>query len=88
MDLLCPPRKCDPLAWRATWKARHAQLRQVIETVHDKLLHTFGLERERPHHLAGLYARLCAKAALHNICIGLNEKAGRAPMQFADLIAW
>ena len=67
---------------------RHKQLRQIIETVHDKLLYTFRLERERPHQLSGLYARLCAKAALHNVCIRLNKQAGRSPMQFADLIAW
>ena len=88
VNVLCPPRKCDPGVWKPIWHGRHKQLRQLIESVHDKLLHTFRLDRERPHHLRGLYARLCAKAALHNVCIRFNQQAGRAPMQFADLIAW
>ena len=76
------------MIWAKEWYRRHKQLRQIIETAHNKLLHTFRLECERPHDLSGLYARLRAKAALHNVCIHLNKQAGRLPMQFADLIAW
>lgn len=86
--LLCPPRQCDPNVWHPAWEQQHRKLRQIIETVHDKLLNTFRLARERPHTFTGLYARVCAKAALHNICIQLNRQVGRVPMAFADLIAW
>jgi hypothetical protein len=33
-------------------------LRQIIETIYDKLLNTFRLGRERPHDLTGFQARL------------------------------
>lgn len=88
VSLVVPPRICDPTVWLSVWQRQHKRLRQIIETVHDKLLHTFRLVAERPHTLTGLYARVCAKAALHNVCIQLNRQAGRPPMAFADLIAW
>ncbi len=37
-----------------------ASIRQIIETVYDKLHNTFGLRRERPHDVSGLRARLAA----------------------------
>jgi hypothetical protein len=43
-----------------------ASIRQIIESVYDKLFNTFGLWRERPHELEGLRARLAARVALHN----------------------
>lgn len=67
------------------WLAGH---RQIVETVFARLFHTFGLERERPHSLDGLQARLAAKAALHNFCIWLNRQFGRKSLAFADLVAW
>ncbi len=60
-----------------------ASLRQVIESVYDKLLDTFGLARERPHHLTGFRARLAAKVALHNFCRWLNHLFDRDPLGFA-----
>jgi hypothetical protein len=59
-----------------------------VETVHDRLLATFGLEHEWPHDLAGLRARLAAKVGLHNFCLWLNVQLGRPPLAFADLIDW
>jgi len=50
-----------------------ASLRQIIETVNDKLLNTFHLARERPHDVAGFRARLAAKVALHNFCIWVPQ---------------
>jgi hypothetical protein len=41
----------------------------MVETVNAKLQHTFRLDRERPHELSGLQARLAAKIALPNFCI-------------------
>ena len=48
----------------------------MVETVYDKLFHTFRLDRERPHELDGFQARWAAKIALHNFCIWCNEQLG------------
>ena len=63
-----------------------ASIRQIIESVYDKLFNTFGLWRERPHELEGLRARLAARVALHNFCIWLNEQLGRPRLAFAELL--
>jgi hypothetical protein len=65
-----------------------ASLRQIIETVNDKLLNTFRLARERPHDVTGFQARLAAKVALHNFCIWFNLQLNHAPLAFAELLAW
>jgi hypothetical protein len=65
-----------------------AGLRQIVESVYDKLFNTFGLWRERPHELGGLRARLAARVALHNFCIWLNDQLGRPRLTFADLLGW
>ena len=65
-----------------------ASIRQIIETVYDKLHNTFGLRRERPHDMSGLRARLAARVGLHNFCIRLNEQLGRPPFCFVDLLDW
>jgi len=59
-----------------------------VETVYEKLWHTFRLNRERPHDLSGLQACLAAKIALHNFCFWLNEQLGRPRLAFADLVTW
>lgn len=86
--VVAPPQPRSDAAWghdRLRWLAG---LRQIVETVNDKLHHTFRLRRERPHHLSGLLARLAAKVALHNFCAWLNRRLRRPPLAFADLIAW
>lgn len=65
-----------------------AGVRQIIESVYDKLFNTFGLWGERPHELEGLRARLAARVALHNFCIWLNDRLGRSRLAFADLLGW
>jgi hypothetical protein len=74
------------------WSARDerwlARLRQIVETVHDRLLNFFRLGRERPHTIGGFRARLAAKVGLHNFCIWLNRKLGRPSLKFADLLGW
>ena len=65
-----------------------ASLRQIVETVYDKLFNAFGLWGERPHGIGGLRARLAARVALHNFCIWLNDQLGRPRLAFAELIAW
>jgi hypothetical protein len=67
------------------WAARH---RQIVETVIGRLLHAFGLERERPHTLAGFQARLAARVALHNLCCWLNRQRERPLLAVANLITW
>lgn len=41
--------------------------------------HNDTRDRERPHDLASLYARLTAKISLNNFCIGFNP-----PLQEAE----
>lgn len=63
-------------------------LRQMVETVYDKLHNTFRLAQERPHELAGFQARLAAKVSLHNFCIWFNGLLGRSPLAVGDLLDW
>ena len=85
---LCPPRRNGKTPWPKPLRRWLAGVRQIVETVHDKLQHTFRLDRERPHALSGLQARLAAKIALHNFCIWLNEQLGRPRLALADLVDW
>ena len=86
--VVCPPYRSAARNWPPrlrTWLSHH---RQIIESVNDKLLLTFRLERERPHELSGFHARLAAKVALHNACCWLNRQLGRPTLAFADLLGW
>ncbi len=58
--------------WSKPWRPWLAGLRQIIETIYDKLLNTFRLGRLRPHALDGFQALLAAKVALHNLCRRLS----------------
>jgi hypothetical protein len=87
--LLCPPkRNGHKRRWPKRLRRWAASIRQIIETVYDKLHGTFGLRRERPHELRGLRARLAARVALHNFCIWLNEQLDRPRLAFANLLGW
>ena len=89
VDLVTPPHQSSKrLRWPKALRRWLASIRQIIETVNDKLLNTFRLARERPHDLTGFQARLAAKVSLHNFCIWFNLHLGRAPLAFADLINW
>jgi hypothetical protein len=70
------------------WNRWLSSLRQIVESVHNCLVNTFRLERERPHEIRGFFARLSAKVTLHNFCIYLNRSLGRQSLQFADLLGW
>ena len=83
-----PQRNSKKRSWPKRLRRWVASIRQIVETVYDKLFNAFGLWRERPHELEGLRARLAARVALHNFCIWLNDRLGRPRMAFADLLGW
>jgi hypothetical protein len=83
VDLITPPHQRSKQRWPKALRRWLAHLRQIIETVNDKLLNTFRLARERPHDLTGFQARLAAKVALHNVCIWLNLQLDQAPLATA-----
>lgn len=84
--VISPPQTGSARVWSKPWKTWLAGIRQVIETVNDRLLFTCGLDRERPHTLDGLQARLAAAIGLHNLPCWLNERAGRGWLHVADLL--
>jgi hypothetical protein len=88
--IICAPKRNSSRKkpWPKRLRRWVAGLRQIVETVYEKLHNAFGLARERPHELSGLRARLAAKVALHNFCIWLNEHLGRPRLAFADLLGW
>jgi hypothetical protein len=89
VDVVTAPHQSSKrFRWPKALRRWLAHLRQIIETVNDKLLNTFRLARERPHDLTGFQARLAAKVALHNFWIWLNLHLGRAPLAFAQLLNW
>jgi Transposase DDE domain len=87
--IICPPKRnsCKRI-WPKRLRRWVASIRQIIESVYEKLFNVFGLWRERPHELSGLGARLAARVALHNFCMWLNEQFGRPRLAFADLLGW
>jgi Transposase DDE domain len=87
-EVIHPPKRNSRKPWSKRLRRWVAGLRQIVESVYDKLFNTFGLWRERPHELGGLRARLAARVALHNFCIWLNNLLGRPRMAFADLLGW
>ena len=86
--VIYPPKRQSPRPWPKRLRRWLAGVRQSVATVDDKLDPTLRLDRERPHALRGLQARLAAKIALHHFCIWLNEELGRPRLAFAALIAW
>ncbi len=89
VEIVTPPHQTTKRErWPKALRRWLASIRQIIETVNDKLLNTFRLTRERPHDLAGFQARLAAKVSLHNFCMWLNLHVGRAPLAFAELLDW
>lgn len=86
--MTCAPQKGHAEPWPALWERAITSMRQIVETVHEKLLRRFRLQDERPHDITGLFARLCAKSALHNVCIWINRCLGRPDLAFATLLGW
>jgi hypothetical protein len=69
-----PRRNTRKRRWPKMLRRWVASIRQIVETVYEKLHNALGLCRERAHELQGLRARLAATVALHNFCIRLNEQ--------------
>src|SRR5215217_2748489 len=87
--IVCPPRQNGrKRRWPKRLRRWAASIRQIVETVYEKLHNAFGLRTERAHELSGLRARLAARVALHNFCIWLNNQLGRPRLAFADLLGW
>ena len=86
--IIHPPKRNSHTPWPKRLRRWLAGIRQIVETVYDKLLNTFSPHRERPHELSDVRARLAARVALHNFCIWLNEQLGRPRLAFADLLGW
>lgn len=84
--VVCPPKRSSKPPWPKELRLRFAGLRQIVETVYDKLHNAFRLGRERPHQLDGFQARLAAKVSLHNFCIWLNTRLGRPPLAIDNLL--
>ena len=72
-----PQRNSRKRSWPKRLRRWVASIRQIVESVYDKLFNAFGLWRERPHELEGLRARLAARVALHNFCIW--QRQARSP---------
>ena len=87
-QVICPPKRTSRHPWSKRQRRWLASIRQMVETVYDKLHNTFRLSRERPHDLRGFQTRLAAKLALHNFCLWLNAQLGRPWLAFADLVDW
>ena len=85
---LCPPKRNALQVWPKRLRRWVAGIRQIVESVYDKLFNAFGLWRERPHELEGLGSRLAARVALHNFCVWLNKQLSRPLLSFADLLGW
>lgn len=87
--LICPPKRNGrKRSWPKRLRRWAASIRQIVQTVYEKLHGAFGLREERPHDMSGLRARLAARVALHNFCIWLNECLGRPRLAFANLLQW
>jgi Transposase DDE domain len=87
-QVICPPKRNSRAPWPKRLRRCLAGVRQSVETVYEKLWHTFRLDRERPHALSGFQVRVAAKMALHNFCIWLNGQLGRPLLAFTDLVDW
>ena len=86
--VICLPKRDVLKPWPRALRRFVASVRQIVETVNEKLHYAFRLSRERPHALSGAQARVAAKAALHNFCIWLNRQLNRPGLAFADLVDW
>jgi hypothetical protein len=87
-QVLWPPKRHSKTPWPKSLRHWLAGMRQIVETVYDKLSPTFRLDREQPHDLRGFQTHVAAKIAPHNFCIWLNGQLSRLRLAFTDLVDW
>ena len=68
-----PPKRNSRKAWSKRLRRWVAGIRQIVESVYDKLFNVFGLWRELPHELSGLRAQIS-----HQAFKGQNVRVGSA----------
>src|SRR5918995_2174455 len=81
--LICPPKGNAREVWPKRLRRWVGGIRQIVESVYDKLFNAFGLWRERPHELSGVRARFAARVAFHNFSILLHKQLRRPPVALA-----
>jgi hypothetical protein len=89
--VICPPHPFTTRnrpKWSKPLRRWLSSVRQIVETVYDKIHNFFRLQQERPHTMGGFQTRLAARVGLHNFCIWLNTQLARPHLQFADLLSW
>ena len=74
--------------WPKWVRRQVASLRQIVETTSSILNRYLSLDRERPHALDGLQARVAARMAMFVVGCWLNQQLGRPVLAFADLLGW
>jgi len=78
--LVCSPKRN---ARQGTWPKRLrrwvAGLRQIVETVYNKLFNTFGLWRERPHELGGIAGAIGGQGGVAQL-LHLAQRTTRSPL--------
>jgi hypothetical protein len=87
-QVISRPRRTSHHPWPKPLRRWLAGLRQIVETVFEKLDNRFRLAKERPPTLVGFQARLAAKVALHNFCFWLNHHLGHPSLAYAALLDW
>ncbi len=77
--IVCPPKRNGrkKRRWPKRLRRWAASIRQIIETVYEKLHDTFALRRERPHDMAGLRARLAAREGCAAQLLHLAQRTTR-----------
>lgn len=87
-EIICKPDPRRPDAWNQAKRRWFSGIRQIIETVIDKLLNWLQLDRVRAHSLKGFYAQLAAKVTAYNFLVHLNLLYERPVLQFSDLLSF
>lgn len=86
--VVAPPKPDRADRWPGAWRRVHAHLRQIVETVIDRLQHLLRLVDDRPRTLGGWFSRLAAKVAMHNALIVWNRQTGHPDLASAEVIGW
>lgn len=86
--VVTPPTSQQPIQWPKAWRRIHAHLRQIVETVIDRLQHRFRLIHDRPQTLGGWFSRVAAAVAMHNAFIAWNRQHDRPDLTVAAVLGW